>query len=59
MKQLINRMTDKKNAKPKPKLKPSLSQKERFIEYAKEVEADESGETFEKSLTKLLDKRRD
>jgi hypothetical protein len=46
-------MPDKKPPKPKPQLKPSLSQKERFIEYAKEVEADESGETFEKAIEKI------
>jgi hypothetical protein len=46
-------MPDKKPPKTKPQLKPSLTQKERFIEYAKEVEADESGETFERALDKI------
>lgn len=55
MKQLV-KMPDKKPPKSKPQLKPSLSQKERFIEYAKEVEADESGETFEKAMTKIVQK---
>lgn len=54
MKQLKNRMTEKKSQKPKPKIKPSLSQKERFIEYAKEVDVDESGETFTKTLKKIV-----
>lgn len=51
MKQLVKRM--KKDPKPKKKVKPGLAQKERFIEYAKEVEADESGETFDKAIKKI------
>jgi len=47
-------MASKKQPKPKPKLKPSLTQKERFIEYAKDRNADESGETFEKTLNKIV-----
>jgi len=38
----------------KPKLKPSLTQKERFIEYAKEIGVDETGEEFERALDKAL-----
>lgn len=49
-------MPEKKKPKPKPKLKPSLTQKERFIEYAKEVEADETGKTFEKVINKVIKK---
>lgn len=45
-------MPDKKQ-KPKPKLSPDLTQKERFMEYARKVEADESGEKFEKALEKI------
>lgn len=52
-------MPDKKKPKPKPKLKPSLSQKERFIEYAKEIETDESGETFKKAMKKIFKKSSD
>lgn len=52
MKQLVKRMP-KKDPKPKKKIKSGLSQKERFIEYAKEVEADETGETFEKAMKKI------
>lgn len=47
-------MSSKKPPKPKPKLKPSFTQKTRFIEYAKEVEGDESGETFRKALVKII-----
>ena len=43
-----------KKETPKKTVKPSLSQKERFIEYAREVEADESGERFDKSLNKII-----
>lgn len=38
-------------AKPKPDEK---SQKERFIETAREVEADESGKAFERALKKVI-----
>lgn len=54
MKQLTSKMSSKKPPKPKPKLKPSFTQKTRFIEYAKEVEGDESGETFRKALVKII-----
>lgn len=47
----------KKPPKAKKKPKQTLSQKEKFIAYAKRVEADESGETFEKSLGKILPKK--
>lgn len=56
MKELIKRMADKK-PKPKPKLSPDLTQKERFMEYARKVEADESGEKFEKALGKITKQR--
>jgi hypothetical protein len=52
-------MPDKKLPKPKPPLKPCLSQKERFIEYAKEVEVDESGETFKKTIERILPNKTD
>jgi hypothetical protein len=39
--------------KQKKKVDPKLSQKERFIEYAKAIEADESGELFEKALKEI------
>ena len=45
-------------AKAKPKTKPNknrkLTQKERFIEAARAHEADESGETFERAMTKIV-----
>ena len=41
MKDLAKRMPDKKPKKPKRKIKQGLSQKERFLEYAKEIEVDE------------------
>ena len=47
----------KKELRNKPKLKPSLTQKERFIEYAKEVDADESGEKFERALETIIIKK--
>ncbi len=52
MKQLV-KMPDKKKEKPKKKVKQNLSQKERFIEYARELECDESGETFDKTIKKI------
>ena len=39
--------------KVKPKPKDEKSQKERFIETAREVEADESGDAFERAMKKL------
>ena len=42
-----------KKSKPRKKPKQKLSQKEKFIEYARSVEADESGETFERVLKKI------
>ena len=42
-------------AKPKPKLKPDdKAQSERFIEKAREIEADESGKMFERTLKKVI-----
>lgn len=46
----------KKEQPPKKKPKSGLSQKERFIAYAKEAEADESGETFNKMFKKISKK---
>lgn len=46
----------KKERKPKKKIKSGLTQKERFIEYAKEVGADESGETFTKIIKRIVKK---
>ena len=43
-----------KKSKPKKKVLQKLTQKEKFIEYAREVEADESGETFERTLKKIV-----
>lgn len=43
-----------KKEKPKKKVPQKLSQKEKFIAYAKKVEADESGETFEQTLKKIV-----
>lgn len=56
MKQLVRKKLPKKRA-PKKKVKQRLSQKEKFIEYAREVEADESGETFERTLKKIVKKK--
>lgn len=43
-----------KKSKPRTKPKQKLSQKEKFIAYARDVEADESGETFERTLKKIV-----
>lgn len=51
MKELVKRMPKKKT--PKKTVKPGLPQKERFIAYAKEVEADETGERFEAAIKKI------
>lgn len=49
--------------KAKPKAKPDknkkLSQKERFIQAAREAEADETGETFELIIEKIVPQRND
>lgn len=50
-------MPDKK-AKPKKKPSRDLSQKERFIEAARNAEADETGETFERAMKKITPARR-
>ena len=47
-----------KDKKPRKKPKPKLSQKEKFIEYARSVESDESGEAFERTLKKIVKKKR-
>jgi len=49
-------MPDKK-AKPKKKPSRKLSQKERFIEAAREAEADETGKTFERALSRIVPAR--
>ena len=43
-------MTDEKKSKTKP-------QRERFIETAKKLEVDESGEAFEKSFASIIQKK--
>lgn len=58
MKQLVKRMP-KKEQKPKKKPSPKLSQKQRFIEYAREVEADETGETFKKTIKDIVKNKKD
>ena len=52
MKDLAKRMQDKKPEKTKRKIKQGLSQKERFLEYAKEVEVDEK--EVERAFDKVL-----
>jgi hypothetical protein len=46
-------MPKEKSPKSKKKIKQNLSQKERFIEYAKDRDSDESGELFEKTMKKV------
>lgn len=41
----------------KPKNYAKLSQKQKFIEAAKQAEVDESGETFDSALKHLVKKR--
>ena len=53
MKQLVKKKMSKKS-KPRKKPKQKLSQKEKFIEYARSVEADESGETFNQALKEIV-----
>lgn len=43
----------KKKPPPKPEIKQTMNQKERFIEYARDREADESGERFEAAMNKV------
>ena len=43
-----------KKAKPKKKPDRKLSQKERFIEAARNAEADETGDTFECAFKKIV-----
>jgi hypothetical protein len=47
-----------KKPKPKHKANPKLSQKEKFIEFAKSAEVDETGETFRRALGKLVPVKR-
>lgn len=51
MKDLAKRMSDKPE-KPKRKIKQGLSQKERFLEYAKEIEVDE--DAVDRAFDKVL-----
>ncbi len=44
----------KEKDKPKPKVNRKLSQKERFIEAARAADADETGETFQRALGKIV-----
>jgi hypothetical protein len=46
IKQLVARVAKKKAKKAKPKGYNKLSQKQKFIEAAKQFEADETGDTF-------------
>lgn len=43
-----------KKEKPKKKVPQKLTQKEKFIEYAKELECDKSGKTFKKAIKEVL-----
>jgi len=45
---------NKQPPKPKKKVDPKLSQKDKFIEHAHEVEVDETGETFNKAIKKIV-----
>lgn len=47
-------MPEKKPPKNPPKPKEKLLQKERFLAYAKEIGVDETGEEFERAISKLF-----
>ena len=50
-------MAKKAGARPKQKAKPKLTDKEqseRFIETARELDADESGKKFESTIDRIL-----
>lgn len=51
-------MSEKKPKAAKAKGYDALSQKQKFIAAAKAGEADETGETFRKTVKKLLPERR-
>jgi hypothetical protein len=51
-------MAEKKPKAKKPKGYKNLSQKDKFIAAAKAGEADETGDTFAKAMSKLVPKRR-
>jgi len=48
----LKRMPDKKELKQKRKILPKLSQKERFLEYAKEIGVED--DDVERSLDKII-----
>lgn len=52
----LKAMPKKPPEKKPPKPKQNLSQKDKFLAYAKEVGVDESGEEFERALGKALHK---
>ncbi len=47
-------MAAKPRTKPKPKKMTNKEQSERFIQTARELEADESGKAFESAATRLF-----
>jgi len=47
-------MAAKPKAKPKPKKMTAKQQYERFVQTARELECDESGERFELTVKKVL-----
>lgn len=48
----------KAKPKPQPKNYPKLTAKQRFIEAARAAEADETGETFERAIGKIIPPKR-
>jgi len=49
----------KRTTKPPPVLKPDdPEQSKRFVETAREIEADETGEAFRRALEKIVPPRR-
>ena len=48
------RAPDKKRSGKAPPVAKAKSQRERFIEKAREIEADESGKAFERAFKKII-----
>ena len=54
---MVSKMPERKPKAKKPKNYTKLSQKQKFIEAAKQAEADESGETFDTTMDRIIPKR--
>ena len=52
-------MAEKPKAKPKRQKMTDKEQSERFIQTARELGVDETGETFEREFSKIIQKKSD